>query len=264
MRFACTTFVLMVVCCSNLLGQESGTRNGIFASREHYFEFMGRIKNLDDPEINALIPAMNDVIRASHKLQKTPFGSPFHSSKSWMMRLLENDGVRDEIEMLDYQFEEIKNSSHEVSAEMTEAIRDWVNQPDNLNAGLIKKRLRRIRENAEAKLDELVLPQQQTRLRQLLMHGRLMREPTDRVLTTGAVADELELSERQIKDLRSKWREIEKKLSKDIAELRAKARKELSRHLKPDQQQKFDELFGEDFRFTENESDRKAITNSDN
>lgn len=256
---------LLIVCSAPTMSQEAKNADkGIFQSREHYFEFMERIKNLNDPELNAMIPAMNDVIMASHNLKKAPFGSPFHSSKSWMLRILDNDGVRKEIEMVDFQYEELKESSREITDQMTESIRELVYESEKLDAEKIKQRINKIKVTAERRMEELILPDQQSRLKQLLVHGRMIREPLIKVLTTGTIAKELELTDKQKSELRTEWRKIEDRLNDDIAKLKTKARKELGSHLTPVQERKFEELFGDDFRFKENEPDRKAREQSQN
>ena len=243
--------------CAQEAAREQGKNQGIFTSREQYNQFMAKLRALNDPEINKMIPALNDVIMASHGLKKQPFGSPFHSERSWMMRMLDNDGVREEIEMLDYQYEDLKKFSQQIHDRMADQIRDVIQRQStgDVDSRELVDQLVSIRDRAEAELDQSLLPTQQKRLRQLLMQGRLLREPLIRVVTTAPIADELELTDSQKESLKAEWKEIEQKMNADIAKLRARARKELAAKLKGPQKKKFEDLFGADYQFKANPDD---------
>ena len=128
----------------------------------------------------------------------------------------------------------------------------------DVNPDELLDRLSDIRERAESELDRTLLPSQEKRLRQILMHGRLLREPLIKVLTSEPVADELGLSADQKDMLKEEWQQIEQKLNSDIAKLRARARKELASKLPTEQRQKYAQLFGKDFQFKANANDDGA------
>lgn len=252
---------LMAAMCVPSFAQERNqdTSGHIFSSREEYNEFIKELRTLKDPEIEKMIPAINEVLMSNHGLKKRAFGTPFNSEQSWMLRLLENDGVRKEIEMVDYQYEDLKKTTREIHDQMEDEIRDIVRQQADgkVDAKKFRTQLISLRDRAEAQLDEALFPMQKDRLRQVLLHGRLLREPLVRVMTTDPIADQLDLSDRQKKQLQEEWKEIEKKLNEDIAKLRKKARQELVDTLPKKQQRRFDELFGDAFEFRANEDKKQ-------
>lgn len=269
---ALVVFVLCLVQTVYVAGQQDspeakkGDRrkgeDGIFESREQYGEFFKKLREFDDPELNKLMGPINDVILSSHGLKKQQV-SPFTSQQSWMLRMLDNKKVRDEIELADYQYEKIKDSSNEVQKLMAERIKSVVRKQASgeVDPELFKKQINRIREESEEKFDSVVLPHQQKRLGQVLLHARLIREPFIRVLTTGDIAKEINIRPEQKKELEKEWKEIDRKYKAEIAKLKAKAHKELVTKLDQDQRAKYRELFGDDFDFTpeaKEKKDRKA------
>ena len=231
--------------------QNKRASDGIFESREQYNEFFKKLRDFKDPELDKLLGPINDVILASHGLKKQQT-SPFTTRQSWMARMLDNKKVRDEIELADYQYEKIKGSSDEIQELMSEKIRGVLrDQVDGeIDPELFKKRINRVREDAEQQFDKIVLPHQQKRLGQVLLHARLIREPLIRVLTTGEIAEEFDIRPDQKKELQEEWNEIDRKFKAEVAKLKAKAHKELVGKLDREQRAKYRELFGTDFDFT--------------
>ncbi len=97
-------FLAMSVCFPPIMsfGQEKDAV-GIFQSRNEYNQFFGGLKSLRDPEINALLPMINDIVLGR------PIGStPSKGGGNGMMGVLGDPKVRDELEIVDFQYEELK------------------------------------------------------------------------------------------------------------------------------------------------------------
>lgn len=245
--------LLFLVSPPVLYGQEKeAAKKGIFESREQYNEFFKRLSDLKDPEINKMLGPLNDVILSSHGLKKLPFGSPFQSERSWMIRLLDNEKVREEIELADFQFETIKKSSDQIADRMTQRIKKVLadQSEGEIDPERLKKDIKQIREQAESEFDKTLLPHQQKRLGQVLLHARLIREPLLKVITSDPIKDKIGIGPEQQQDLEQNWKEIDAKFKADVARLKAKAHAEFIKTLPKEQKAKYHELFGDQFDFT--------------
>ncbi|MEM7454110.1 MAG: hypothetical protein AAF456_07115 [Planctomycetota bacterium] len=251
------TLVFVCLPATSASGQEREEREGIFESREQYFEFMGELREIDNPELKELIPVLNDVIMASHGLKDESYGTPFRGERAWMTRMLEHEVVRNEIDMLDYQYEDLQNAGRDIQRRMESQIRDALRQHTSgaVNAEQFLEQVNAIRRRSEQEMDDTLLPHQQDRLRQVLMRTRLSRESPADLLGSDALAEQLGIDDAQKEELSEQWQIIQRRLSDDIARLREEARQELIDQLEPDQRAKFDEIFGDNFSWRSGDRD---------
>ena len=123
-------------------------------------------------------------------------------------------------------------------------------------------RFREMREKMEKQvkesIDKILLPHQSKRLTQLVLQRSLRGGAAQAAaaLSSGDLAEDLNVSESQGEKLQEKARSIEEKLRKEIAKLRQKAQEELVSSLTPAQQREFKEMVGKPFTFAEPERGR--------
>ena len=226
-------------------------KKGVFSSREEYGEFFKKLREANDPELNKLIPVINDVALVTHGLKKPAFGTPFNSTRSWMIKFLENQKIRKEIDMVDYQYDDLKNSGKLIYQQMVEQIRIVLAEQavGDIDPKSLVRDISEIRAQAEGELDKVLMPEQTRRLHQIVIQSWLKRDKIVNVVTSEQVAKELGVSETQKSELRKEWKAIEQKMNEEIEAIKAKARKEFVGKLDRNQQRKFNDLVGEDFDF---------------
>lgn len=213
---------------------------GIFDSQREYYDFMGGIKQAaygegGTAEMQALIPIVNDIV-----LEK-PVGSTANQyGLGGRMGLLADEEVRKELEMVDSQYEELQEMNREIQKQAAAQLRDL----DFGDASWVE-RLREIRQMAGDKIDNVLLPHQVERLRQLRMQNLLRQRSLVDVITSDPVKTELEVTDEQTKILREEEKKIREELEKKIAKLRMQARDRLLGKLRADQAEKVKMMIGE-------------------
>jgi len=164
------------------------------------------------------------------------------------MGLLLRQDVRDELELIDSQVEELT----QIRDGMMEQLRGLAAPDESLSR---QERIERFQETVEKtqqemeqKLDQVLLPHQRKRLDQL-SNQMALRGGFFRGLTSQRLAEEFNITEQQRERLRSKAEQLEAELRQKIAELRKEAQAELLKELNPAQQAQVRERFGEPFDF---------------
>ncbi len=236
--------LVILVCCNSPLaswGQEKDDL-GIFQSRDEYHQFFGGLKSLRDPEINAMLPMIHD-FALGRPVGTTPAGK----GSNGMMDLLGDPKVRKELEMVDFQYENLKKSNSEIRSRMAKQLKSI----DFSNPGSIADQVRRIRDQAEKNLQEVLLPHQLTRLKQLGAQSQLKRRGLVDLLTSDPLKSELEITDRQGGELRQAEKEIQEELAREIARLRERAKEKILSKLRPNQREKVEDLLGESFEFSQ-------------
>ncbi len=220
---------------------------GIFQNQSEYNDFMVGVKHAaygegGSPELQAMVPMLNDLV-----LQQD-FGTTagkYGSANTSEFDLLANAKVRENLNMVDEQYDELQKLNAGVQRRAAERIQK-IDFSDR--EGLIE-RLKEIRDDANKELESLFIPEQLERLQQLRNQSRLRRGSLVDLLTSNPLKDQLEITDRQVEKLRETEEELEIEIQEEIAKLREKARKRLLDNLNPDQQDQVDELIGEPFEF---------------
>ena len=226
---------------------ESQSGFGIFDSRQEYYQFMGNAKRVaygpnGNKELQAMIPMLNDIA-----LNK-PIGSTagqYKEAQASTIGLLSKESIRSEIEMVDQQYEDLKKASARIQQKVAKEIREI----DFSKTATVTSRIRSIRSNAQKELEDLLLPHQVKRLRQIHLQSKMKRQSLLDILTEDPVKTELEISDDQESELRKEEKKIEEELEKEIQKLRKEAQEKLLGKLKPGQEKKAKELLGEAFEF---------------
>ena len=162
------------------------------------------------------------------------------------MDLLSNKSIREDIEMVDHQYEDLKELNNEIQSKVANRVRELdFSDPDKLQGQLLA-----IRKMASDNLNSVLVAHQLTRLRQIAVQAQLRRRSFAEILTSQPLKEELEISDSQKDLLLEQEEEIEAELREQIAELRLKAREKLISNLEPAQQTQAKELLGEEFDFS--------------
>lgn len=221
---------------------------GIFNSDAEYVEFIGSAKQLaygpdGSPELRAMIPMLNDIALAQ------PLGTTAgeYNAEGSTLGMLSDEKIRDELEMVDEQYEDLVKLNEEIQSRMAKEIRGLdLSNPDGL-----ADRIRAMQAQAQKDLESVLLPHQVTRLQQISLQSQSRRRTLVDLITSDPLKTSLEITDEQTDDLKAAEKEIEEELARDIAELRKKAREKLLSNLKRKQRDQVNELFGEAFKFSD-------------
>lgn len=240
---------------SPLLAQKDGDTDepvGIFGTRDEYHEFMGSFKRAaqGDPEMRALVPLINDIV-----LEK-PIGwtGERYGGTTSNLGLLSNPEVRESIEMVDDQYEDLQKLNSQIQKRLANQIRDF--DFSGKSKEEIGEKILEMRQAANDELESLLLPHQTRRLGQIFTQSQLRRRSLGQLLTSDPVKTDLEITDPQAEKLLEAEKEIEEDLQKQIAKLREEARSKLLSELKPEQKEKAEELIGELFEFSKQEKEK--------
>ncbi|MDB4564691.1 hypothetical protein N9099_02000 [Mariniblastus sp.] len=237
-------FVLaLAVPCFGQEKEGKGGKGGMFDSKEEYGNFIGSAKraSAENPELRSLIPLINDIA------QGMPIGSTAsrYGSASSELGLLANPRIREDIEMVDDQYREFQDRQRALQKEMANQLR----QIDFTDTENLPSQIKEIRDSAEREMNELLLPHQVKRLRQLRMQSLLQRRDLVQVLTADPIKSDLKITDEQSQELRDYQVQMQEDLQREIAKLQDKARSRLLSKLSPSQKREVEEMIGETFVF---------------
>ncbi|MDG2468874.1 MAG: hypothetical protein P8M80_06320 [Pirellulaceae bacterium] len=230
---------------------KSGDSNGglgIFQSKQEYFEFMGAVKQ--NPELRPMVSMINDIV-LGNPIGAT--GSKYKGTSS-PLGLLNSPAVRNEIEMVDDQYKELQQMSRSIQQRAAGEIRNI----DFSNVKNLSTRIRGIQKSMQEDLDDLLLPHQVKRLRQLQTQSLLRTRSLAQMLTSDPVKSDLKITDDQSVELIEAEKEIESELQQQINELRKKAREKLLGKLKSNQREKMEEILGDTFKFDQKNTPSKT------
>ena len=259
MKFATTMALgLILLSAGTVLGQKDVEEDGpvgIFSSRAEYAQFMGGAKRAaygegGNPELQAMIPMLNDIALGK------PVGSTAnqYGATGSTLGLLSNEAIRNDLEMVDNQYEELQDLSSQIQQRAAKQIRGLdFSDRDNLVS-----QIRKIREQATSELNSVLLPHQLDRLRQIQMQALLQRRSLVEVLTSNPVKSDLEITDQQSNELKEFEKVVQEDLAKEIAKLQEKARNRLLSKLNPTQEKQAKDMIGDVFIF-KNEAKKKPV-----
>ncbi|HJQ78482.1 MAG TPA: hypothetical protein VJ828_00935, partial [Lacipirellulaceae bacterium] len=114
----------------------------------------------------------------------------------------------------------------------------------------IRERMEDVNADAEKRLKKVLLPHQFDRLKQIDVQMRVQQQGAE-ALTSGALAETLDLTEAQRERLEERAAEVEQELQEKIGQLRIEARNKLLDVLTAQQRAKLESLMGDDFAATD-------------
>jgi hypothetical protein len=211
------------------------------------------LHRLGDPDIDLILPDLYRAIaRSPEELGESSAGKATMwraSQRSSLMDLLRDPRVRQELDMLDDQFEELQAKSQEIQRRTNGRVLTLLGEArnDSLSPQKVRENIQALRQEAEQEIEKAILPFQFRRLRQVALHVQMSRRGVADVLTNDPLASELGLTEEQKESLRETAEEVEKELAEEMAKLRAKAKAKLFAKLDKKQQEKLSEILGDEF-----------------
>jgi hypothetical protein len=211
------------------------------------------LHRLGDPDIDLILPDLYRAIARSPEELAESSGSKASflraSQRSTMMDLLRDPKVRQELEMLDEQFQELEVKGREIQRSTNGRVLELLAEAKSggLPAQKVRESIQAIRQEAEKEVERSILPFQFKRLKQIAYHVQMGRRGVADVLTKDPLASELQLTNEQKVKLRETAEAVEKELAEEITKLRAKAKTKLFAELNMDQQKRLSEILGDDF-----------------
>ena len=166
-------------------------------------------------------------------------------------RLLRSEAVQRELEMTDEQIELLEEFNGErgrgggVDREKLRAEMEGLSDEERMEK-FKEMRETRTKEQKE-RLGEILLPHQMDRLSQLAVQASA--QSGVRALTSGTIAEKLNMTDEQKEELRETAEELQKEYEEKVAKLRAEMQEKLLSSLTPEQQATFKEITGEQFAF---------------
>lgn len=165
----------------------------------------------------------------------------------WSM--INNPSVQKDLELVGDQLKRVQEMQKEHSEEMRRQIGD-LKKGGSIDLDNMKK-MREVIESLQARqkeeLQQLLLPHQIQRLRQVALQTHMRQAGTAGALSNAEVAEELGISEAQIKQLKEKAKELREQLEKDVKALQEKMKESLIAELTPEQQAKLKEMIGDKY-----------------
>lgn len=159
--------------------------------------------------------------------------------------------VQQELELLPYQIEQLKQLQYDLQAEVTKVAREYARtKPAERDRGLAE-----LYERTRGEIERALLPKQVTRLEQIAVQSLgPMTDSEDgmalvTLLTQPMVRRELEISDDEIAAMQTLSQEQAEKLKREIAELRARANRTVLSGLNEETRRKILQLVGEPFDF---------------
>jgi Spy/CpxP family protein refolding chaperone len=170
-----------------------------------------------------------------------------------MLGLLQQQEVQGEIELNDDQADELRTLGDalrdQIRDEMQGAfqgMRDLSDEERQSRFEEIRSRVDGILKNAEGRVQEVLLPHQFERLKQIDLQARIQRGGAA-ALTEGELAETLGLTEAQREHLRERSEQVEQEMQAKIRQLRLDARNQLMDVLTAEQRARLESMMGQQF-----------------
>lgn len=176
------------------------------------------------------------------------FGGAFGFGGGGSLGLLRMEQVQKELEMNEDQIKEITALGEKSTTLFQEALQDV---PREERFQKMREVGEKVNKEIETGIDEVLLPHQAKRLKQLALQRRMQGniESTAAALVEGELAEKLSLNDDQKGKVRDASKQLEEKLRKEIAKIRKQIQDELLNELSAEQRKQFDELVGTPFEF---------------
>lgn len=186
-------------------------------------------------------------------------GGPGFGGNGGILGLVTRDEVQQEIQLVDEQREKVMQIAEEARETMRDEMRTMFSEMRDLSEderrerfGEIRSKMEEMTADIDARLKKSLLPHQYERLKQIDLQTR-MRQRGESGLSSGAIADALELTDAQREKLQQRAEEVREELREKIRQAQAEAREKMMEVLTPEQKAKLDELMGDTFELREDD-----------
>ncbi len=177
--------------------------------------------------------------------------------RSQLFNLLANDSVKQELQLTDEQLggvrQIMKASQQRLTSLIRESMRDRADSgaPVRLDGEELRNLMLENRDQAEAAIEEILLPEQLKRIRQLAYQVQIAREGLGQALVSGRLGQEIGVHEDQKQQLLDRAAKIDADARQAIIAIRVKAREQLLAELTPEQRNSAESLLGPYFEYEE-------------
>ncbi len=184
------------------------------------------------------------------------FGSPMAdpNNSSALTGLLQQDKIRSELKITPEQIAGIeklqKKSNQLLSSAVQAMMKARSNGGGNLDLSTLQEAKDNVRDLTDRGIEEILLPEQFERIRQIAFQVEISRMGLGPSLTRGKLGESVGVRNEQKPDLIRLATKIEEETTAKIAQIRREAREELVATLDEDQQAKVIELIGDYFDYS--------------
>ena len=241
--------LLLVISCP-LAAQDQGVERTDEAQKrvDEAKLLVTELSRLGDPDLNKFLPELYWSLRAPLNSSKFAKRSETVYEVSGLMKLLQNAGVRKELQIGEVQYRDFLRLKDTITAELNGKIVSRLLEDNaQFDPVRLREQIANLRNGVSAEMEKLFVPAQLERLKQLAYQTQMAKRSVVDVLTSEPVASELNLSDKQKADLRKAAHEIEQEFAREVAKLRTKAKQKLFSRLKSDQQRKLSKIVGDEF-----------------
>ena len=165
------------------------------------------------------------------------------------LSLLNDSSVQKDLQLVDEQLQQIDEINKQFRDKMKEKMDEFRSEDGkfNFNQGEgFGQFISELRQQQENEISNVLLPNQQDRLKQVQRRMKLQQDGSESVLTKH-LAEELGITPEQKQRIKDRAKKIQKDLASKIAELKSKAREELFTELSKDQRTKLEQMLGDEF-----------------
>jgi DNA-binding Xre family transcriptional regulator len=161
--------------------------------------------------------------------------------------LLSQQSIQEELDFVGEQRDQYKKLQQDYNSRIRQKM-EAMNKGgfDPEKAKSFGEEIRALKEQQARDIEELLLPHQVNRLKQIQLQQR-MKAMGLNALNDKKLAEELGMSEEQLEKLKERAKELSSDLQKKIQELREETQQTLLKELSKDQQEKLKELTGSKF-----------------
>jgi hypothetical protein len=160
--------------------------------------------------------------------------------------LLRRPDVRRELELLDDQVAKIESVSDQSREKIQSLLHQLRDMPSEERLGQIRESFRKVLEDNQTAIEQVLLPHQRKRLGQIARQIRL-RSGLTALLADASLTEQLGMKAEELDELRKQARQIDLDTQAKIAKLRQDAHTRFADFLTEEQRAKLHELLGEPF-----------------
>lgn len=178
------------------------------------------------------------------------------SSPSALFNLLGNDSIRNELGLTEGQYGGVQKIMKASQDRMSKLIRTRMmarkeGQSVQLDGADFQGLMEENRAQAEDAIEEILLPEQMDRIRQLAYQVEISRTGMGEALVSGRLGKEIGVYDDQKQELAERAAKIEAEAKLAILAIKSQARAKLFKELTPEQRKKAEALLGDYFEYEE-------------
>lgn len=166
--------------------------------------------------------------------------------------LLMNEKVREELEVVDEQMDELTKLQDDIRSEMQNMFQGMGNVDPSERQQMmddLRKDMEDKSKSFQAKVDKILLPHQQTRLKQLVFQSQARGQAGGSLLNSEELKDQLDITPEQEDKMKEAAEKAQEEMRAKVLKLQQEAEAKIIAVLSTEQQQKYKTLVGDPFDF---------------